>query len=578
MASSAERACSRRCARRGRDPPCAGARSPRRRRRACATSAASRDLADREPELGRHVVDVVGAGRAAPGRAPLGEARLRAPRRRSRAARRARARRARVPRSTGRRARAGSRASAATRRRSSGSSSSRPSKPTRRALERGDHAGLAQQLARRARRPTSTSSSGRPSGAPRAARRVGAGDEQRQRAVGARAAAASSAIVCSPPEPIALGAHDREAAVARRLVEAGAEQEGGEPVGQLEHPLGQRHGAPGSSSAQRAGRAQRRRGVEAVERLAPPRADAASRRATSRGLGSLPGHVVVQVGVEPPVARAELGRGAERRGPRPRDRSGRAAAAASARRSSSSCAPARRAASATRERRRRCRGRGTDRRVRVGRGDGLDGARGSARRAPRSRGRLGVSRRCHRRPPRPRSRAHRPAGRRSAGRSSSAPRCCTTWVSSCASSSLAARSCRAGTRPARSRCRAGRERARRDRAARVASAVVVGVHAHVLERVAERRRRTLARARGRAAEPAPRVRAIIASTSGWAVPFGQDAVADAADHGAERLVADGRGETRRVAAVGGRSERSLGGLALLLALVVPVAARHPRRR
>ena len=99
---------------------------------------------------------------------------------------------------------------------------------------------------------------------------------------------------------------ERRAGVAE--ARAGAEQEGGEPIGDLDQPVRERRRRLGS----RAGGSRRvppagRRG-EAREHVGLRDAAAAEQRGRQPRARELPRHVVVQVGVEPAVARMQLGR------------------------------------------------------------------------------------------------------------------------------------------------------------------------------------------------------------------------------------------------------------------------------
>ncbi len=104
-----------------------------------------------------------------------------------------------------------------------------------------------------------------------------------------------------------------QAAVARGLVERGAEQERSQAVGGLELALGQRdRRRRRRAAARRRARAAGRRARSRRARRSRAAPWPASSRADEARAGELPGHVVVQVGVEAAVARAQLRRGADR--------------------------------------------------------------------------------------------------------------------------------------------------------------------------------------------------------------------------------------------------------------------------
>ena len=106
--------------------------------------------------------------------------------------------------------------------------------------------------------------------------------------------------------------HRPETPVARRLVQPTREKVGGEPVGDLQQPVGHRKLAPRLEQPDGAGAAKRSLVVEAVESLRRRDPRVGQKPGDEPGARELPGHVVVQVGVEAAVVRAELRRGAER--------------------------------------------------------------------------------------------------------------------------------------------------------------------------------------------------------------------------------------------------------------------------
>ena len=266
------------------------------------------DLADREPELGGDVVDVLGARVGGPGGAALGEARLGRldDDRRRLAERDDRLRRRRADE----RALAPGAQHALDAEVPVGLELVEAVEADAAAFEQSGHAGLAHQLDvhrvvdvdQQKRLPECQREQGG---------RVRAGDHHGQRAVGGEEGLQLGDRRRAPR--VVLGDGDGpQPAVTHRLVEAGAEQIGGQPVRQLEHPVCERELAPRLEQAHRARAPERRGVVEAVEslrrrdpRLRKQAADQPRRR-------QLPGHVVVEVGVEPAVLRAELRCGAER--------------------------------------------------------------------------------------------------------------------------------------------------------------------------------------------------------------------------------------------------------------------------
>ena len=96
-----------------------------------------------------------------------------------------------------------------------------------------------------------------------------------------------------------------------RVVHADAEQVRGEPVAQLDRALGERR-LRVARHADRPLRAQRRRALEGEHHVGGRDAVAAQQVADEARAGELAGDVVLQVGVQAPVARVELGRRADR--------------------------------------------------------------------------------------------------------------------------------------------------------------------------------------------------------------------------------------------------------------------------
>ena len=144
------------------------------------------------------------------------------------------------------------------------------------------------------------------------ARGVGPGHEQRHAASRARAWRRARPRTASRPSSVGVGAHDLDAQVGRRIGQVDAEQEAHEPLGGLRAALGQRHRGVAVGDAQRAARAQPAGAVEAREHVGRREAGALEQARDQPRAGQAPGEVVVQVAVQPPVARVQLGRRAQR--------------------------------------------------------------------------------------------------------------------------------------------------------------------------------------------------------------------------------------------------------------------------
>ena len=141
-------------------------------------------------------------------------------------------------------------------------------------------------------------------------RRVGAGDDHRQRRVAGQQRrqpadglrAARVARECR---------HDAQSRAGAIAVQARAEQEARQARAELHGTLGQRHDRLAVEQAQRAVAAQRRVHGEAAQDVGGGDARALQQLADETRRRELTRDVVLQVGEQPAVARAQLGRGAE---------------------------------------------------------------------------------------------------------------------------------------------------------------------------------------------------------------------------------------------------------------------------
>ena len=116
---------------------------------------------------------------------------------------------------------------------------------------------------------------------------------------------------CGPaPSAAARRIADRRARLQQTL--PGSEQERGQPVGDLHRPVGERHRRVRREQPDRADGRQPGVGREAREHVAAVDAVAAQQARDEPRARQPSGHVVLEVGVQPPVARMQLGRGAHR--------------------------------------------------------------------------------------------------------------------------------------------------------------------------------------------------------------------------------------------------------------------------
>ncbi len=122
----------------------------------------------------------------------------------------------------------------------------------------------------------------------------------------------SSSTVAAATRVVGRRRDEAQAPVARRLVERRAEQEGGEPVGGLDLALGERHRPARVEQLERTARAKRAVAAEAGEHVGFGSALARQQPGDEARARELAGHVVVEIRVQPAVARAELGCGADR--------------------------------------------------------------------------------------------------------------------------------------------------------------------------------------------------------------------------------------------------------------------------
>ena len=461
------------------------------------------DLLDREPELGGDVGRAVGAAeQLLPGRAPLGERRERHLDEQHRAVAQrlrlgARARRS-APSAPARLSICSS-----SRARSAGLRSSRPSKHSSACSSAAASVGVGERLGalevadveqhqRRARRGRDER------------RRVGPAHDERQVRVGLqRARHLGDGLVAAGDAR--LRRRTRRSGDRRAGLEqpgARAEHERRQPVGELDRAVGERH-RPDRARAAGSRRAATSRASGAKHASTSRALDAARRSAgspTSRGLGQPPGDVVLQVGVQPAVARMQLRRRADRQHrrvervePEPIDRRASARVGvlrrrgrrrASAPASSEMYSP--RSASSWLSSIARD---GPHRR----RTPVVEELEPAARR---------LSQRRHAQLPQPRAPSARRAGKQSAARSRGAPRCCDD-VSRLVRDQLGAVA-GAGVVLARREedVAADGERPCRHRAGK-RRRVVVGVHAHVEHGLPDRRTRACSRRRPPAAARRP---------------------------------------------------------------------------